>query len=234
MSRVEEIERAIQQLSPEEFAQVAQCIQTLEQERWDGELDRDASAGKLDFLIAEAGTAEGLARSGMKSQATPRPGACSRNSPRMFDAWPLRITNYGARTRTPHLFATVVSRVEKIWYRFGSAITTVLSVFWNPVPSRGSGLALLPNRISGSAIGNDQCLRRVTTCGIEFRAEAIHRAAVSHADLARTARIRAVTDPFVERFASEAPRLGGDDKMNEAHPPAKPTSSAGRRGFASQ
>jgi hypothetical protein len=26
----------------------------LEQERWDAELDRDASSGKLDFLIAEA------------------------------------------------------------------------------------------------------------------------------------------------------------------------------------
>jgi hypothetical protein len=26
----------------------------LEQERWDAEMDRDASAGKLDFLIAEA------------------------------------------------------------------------------------------------------------------------------------------------------------------------------------
>jgi hypothetical protein len=54
MSRVEEIERAIQELSHEEFARIAQRVHALEQERWDAELDRDASSGKLDFLIAEA------------------------------------------------------------------------------------------------------------------------------------------------------------------------------------
>jgi hypothetical protein len=54
MSRVEEIERAIQQLSPDEFAQLAQRIHALEQERWDADLDQDATAGKLNFLIAEA------------------------------------------------------------------------------------------------------------------------------------------------------------------------------------
>ena len=37
-----------------EFAQIAQRIHAIEQERWDAEMDRDASAGKLDFLIAEA------------------------------------------------------------------------------------------------------------------------------------------------------------------------------------
>jgi hypothetical protein len=54
MSRVEEIERAIQELSLDEFAQIAQRVRALEQERWDAEMDRDASSGKLDFLIAEA------------------------------------------------------------------------------------------------------------------------------------------------------------------------------------
>jgi len=54
MSRVEEIERAIQELGPDEFARIAQHIYALEQDRWDVELDRDASSGKLDFLIAEA------------------------------------------------------------------------------------------------------------------------------------------------------------------------------------
>jgi hypothetical protein len=54
MSRVEEIERAIEGLSCDEFARVAQRVHALEQERWDAELDRDASSGKLDFLIAEA------------------------------------------------------------------------------------------------------------------------------------------------------------------------------------
>jgi hypothetical protein len=54
MSRVEEIERAIQELSSDEFALIAQRVHALEQERWDAEMDRVASSGKLDFLIAEA------------------------------------------------------------------------------------------------------------------------------------------------------------------------------------
>jgi hypothetical protein len=54
MSRVEEIERAIQDLGVDEFAQIAERVHALEQERWDAQMDRDASAGKLDFLVAEA------------------------------------------------------------------------------------------------------------------------------------------------------------------------------------
>jgi hypothetical protein len=51
---VDEIDRAIQALNASEFAQIAERVRSLEQERWDAELDRDASAGRLDFLIAEA------------------------------------------------------------------------------------------------------------------------------------------------------------------------------------
>ena len=54
MSRVEEIELAIHELSRDEFAQIAQRFHAYEQERWDAELDRDASSGKLDLLVAEA------------------------------------------------------------------------------------------------------------------------------------------------------------------------------------
>jgi hypothetical protein len=54
MSCVEEIERAIQELSFDEFALIARRVHALEHERWDAEMDRDASSGKLDFLIAEA------------------------------------------------------------------------------------------------------------------------------------------------------------------------------------
>ena len=56
MSRLEEIERAIQGLNRDEFAVIAQRFHALEQERWDEELDRDASSGK----------------GRMRSQATPR------------------------------------------------------------------------------------------------------------------------------------------------------------------
>jgi hypothetical protein len=51
---VEEIEQAIQALSANEFARIAERVHALEQEHWDAELDGDAAAGKLDFLIAEA------------------------------------------------------------------------------------------------------------------------------------------------------------------------------------
>jgi len=46
--------RAIQELSHDEFAQIARRAHAIEHERWDAEMDRDASAGKLDFMIAEA------------------------------------------------------------------------------------------------------------------------------------------------------------------------------------
>jgi hypothetical protein len=54
MSRVEQIEQAIQELTPEEFAQLARRVYALEQERWERQLDHDASSGKLDFLLDEA------------------------------------------------------------------------------------------------------------------------------------------------------------------------------------
>jgi hypothetical protein len=51
---VEEIEQAIRALAADEFARIAERVHALEQERWDAEMDRDASSGTLDFLIAEA------------------------------------------------------------------------------------------------------------------------------------------------------------------------------------
>jgi hypothetical protein len=48
------IEQAIRSLGEDKFARIADRVHALEQERWDAELDRDASSGKLDFLIAEA------------------------------------------------------------------------------------------------------------------------------------------------------------------------------------
>lgn len=54
MSRVEEIERAIEELSPDEFRQVAQRVRAMEAEHWDKELDSDSAAGNLDLLREEA------------------------------------------------------------------------------------------------------------------------------------------------------------------------------------
>ena len=54
MDRVEEIEDAITGLAPEEYQRLVHWFRVREQARWDEQLDRDSSAGKLDFLFAEA------------------------------------------------------------------------------------------------------------------------------------------------------------------------------------
>jgi hypothetical protein len=64
MSRVEEIEAAIDGLPPEEYRRIAQWFRAREQRRWDERMDADSSAGKLDFLFeeAESESAKGLLR----------------------------------------------------------------------------------------------------------------------------------------------------------------------------
>jgi hypothetical protein len=64
MSRVEEIEAAIDGLSPEEYRHIVQWFRAREQSRWDEQMDADSSAGKLDFLFgeAESESAKGLLR----------------------------------------------------------------------------------------------------------------------------------------------------------------------------
>jgi hypothetical protein len=54
MSRVEEIEAAIDGLPSEEYRRIVQWFRVREQTRWDQQMDADSSAGKLDFLFDEA------------------------------------------------------------------------------------------------------------------------------------------------------------------------------------
>lgn len=56
--RVEEIEAAIDQLPEGEFFRLAEWLHAREQQRWDEQMDRDAEAGKLDFLLDEARSAQ--------------------------------------------------------------------------------------------------------------------------------------------------------------------------------
>ena len=64
MDRVEEIEAAISGLEPEEYQRLLQWFRAREQARWDEQIDRDSSTGKLDFLFEEAEeeTRQGLVR----------------------------------------------------------------------------------------------------------------------------------------------------------------------------
>jgi hypothetical protein len=54
MSRVEEIEDAIDRLGPEEFRLIVGWVREREQQRWDEQLDSDSSSGRLNALFEEA------------------------------------------------------------------------------------------------------------------------------------------------------------------------------------
>jgi hypothetical protein len=54
MNRIEEIEAAIDGLPPEDYRRIVQWFRERDQMLWDEQLDADSSAGKLDFLFAEA------------------------------------------------------------------------------------------------------------------------------------------------------------------------------------
>ena len=54
MSRVEEIEKSVQALSPEELASFRDWFSRFDDEVWDEKIERDALSGKLDALAGAA------------------------------------------------------------------------------------------------------------------------------------------------------------------------------------
>jgi hypothetical protein len=54
MSKIDDIQKAVEQLSPEELAKFREWFEEFEARLWDEQIERDAKAGKLDKLIAEA------------------------------------------------------------------------------------------------------------------------------------------------------------------------------------
>ncbi len=54
MSTVEKIEAEILKLSPQELSKLADWVLELDERRWDEQIEKDAAAGKLDFLAQEA------------------------------------------------------------------------------------------------------------------------------------------------------------------------------------
>ena len=58
MSRVEEIEAAIELLPDEKFRRIADWLVERDQARWTAQMDADSAAGKLDFLFEEADSEE--------------------------------------------------------------------------------------------------------------------------------------------------------------------------------
>ncbi len=54
MTKVEDIEKAVEQLTPEDLARFRAWFEEFEARAFDDKIERDAKAGKLDRLIAEA------------------------------------------------------------------------------------------------------------------------------------------------------------------------------------
>jgi hypothetical protein len=54
MSKIESLERQIQQLSPEELAEFRRWFAEFDAHLWDGQFEVDVKAGKLDALAEKA------------------------------------------------------------------------------------------------------------------------------------------------------------------------------------
>ncbi|MEW6408619.1 MAG: hypothetical protein AB1488_00705 [Nitrospirota bacterium] len=54
MSKVEEIEAAIESLSEEEYVRFRRWFSEKDWEKWDKQIEADSESGKLDFLIKDA------------------------------------------------------------------------------------------------------------------------------------------------------------------------------------
>jgi len=54
MSRVEEIQAAIESLPADEYARLRRWFSEKDWDKWDKQIEADSESGKLDFLIKEA------------------------------------------------------------------------------------------------------------------------------------------------------------------------------------
>ena len=58
MTRVEDIEKAVDELSKKEYGIFRQRFLERDWEKWDRQIETDSKSGKLDFLIKEASDAK--------------------------------------------------------------------------------------------------------------------------------------------------------------------------------
>lgn len=54
MSKVDELERAVSELTRDEFRVFRKWLEEYEEAAWDREFEEDVQAGRLDFLAEEA------------------------------------------------------------------------------------------------------------------------------------------------------------------------------------
>ena len=63
MSKVELIERDIEQLDDQSFAAFREWFLSYENSRWDRQIEKDSKSGKLDSLVEEASMAHRAGKS---------------------------------------------------------------------------------------------------------------------------------------------------------------------------
>ena len=54
MTKLEQIEKSVSELNPEEFERFSSWFEALQADRWDRELTRDAASGALDEFAERA------------------------------------------------------------------------------------------------------------------------------------------------------------------------------------
>jgi len=54
MSRVTDIEKAVNELTAQEYSEFRQLFLERDWKKWDQQIEADSQSGKLDFLIQEA------------------------------------------------------------------------------------------------------------------------------------------------------------------------------------
>ena len=54
MSRLEELERAVDSLSEKDYGEFRQWFLKRDWAKWDQQIEADSAAGRLDFLVKEA------------------------------------------------------------------------------------------------------------------------------------------------------------------------------------
>jgi hypothetical protein len=62
MTKIEEIETAVEQLSPEDLAKFRAWFEEFDARLFDAKIERDAKVGKLDQLMGEARANHGAGR----------------------------------------------------------------------------------------------------------------------------------------------------------------------------
>lgn len=53
MSKIDELKAEIERLPSEQFAELCRWLSEKEWEKWDGQIEADSQAGRLDFLVEE-------------------------------------------------------------------------------------------------------------------------------------------------------------------------------------